>query len=111
MSDGIYCTRVCKDCGKVMQNVYHSKIRCPECAKERRYMLTRQYWDKHKADIRSTRKKSAKKAKTGEELDAEFRAECVAADKAGLSYGKYMLRKMQANKKPAGEATTSEHRK
>lgn len=32
-------------------------------------------------------------------------AEVRAAEKAGLSYGKYMLLKMQANKKPAGAPT------
>lgn len=28
-------TRVCKDCGKVMHNVYYSKLYCPECVKKR----------------------------------------------------------------------------
>lgn len=32
-------------------------------------------------------------------------AEVRAAEEAGLSYGKYMLLKMQANKKPAGAPT------
>lgn len=58
-----------------------------------------QWWTQHNEEIRSTRPKQDAPVKTAEERDIEFRADCRAADKAGLSYGQYMLQK---NKKPAG---------
>ena len=94
-----------------MHNVYQSKMYCPECAKKRHDMLTKQYWDRKKLEIRSKRQRQEspkKRIQTAEQRDIEFRADCRAADKLGISYGKYMLQKMQANKKPAGDATTSE---
>lgn len=30
-SNGRTYTRTCQDCGKVMQQVYQTKMRCPEC--------------------------------------------------------------------------------
>ena len=39
------------------------------------------------------------------EVPVRLHAEVRAAEEAGLSYGKYMLLKMQANKKPAGAPT------
>lgn len=52
------------------------------------------------------RKKLPPSAKrNAEERDAAFRADCRAADAAGLSYGKYMLLK---NKKPSGVTSTGE---
>ena len=32
-------TRICVDCGKVMQQVYQTKMRCPECAAQRKRLL------------------------------------------------------------------------
>lgn len=47
--------------------------------------------------------------RNAEKRDAEFRADCRAADAAGLSYGQYMLQK--ASKKPAGAATPTSRKK
>ena len=69
-------TRICEDCGKVIVNVYHAKRFCPECAEKR-----------HRA------RTAAQRIRNAEERDAAFRADCRAADAAGLSYGKYMLLK------------------
>lgn len=92
-------TRVCAMCGKVMHNVHASKMYCPECGVQRKKLLSAQWWARHNEEIRSTRPKQDAPVKTAEERDIEFRADCRAADKAGLSYGQYMLQK---NKKPAG---------
>ena len=95
-------TRVCKDCGKVMGNVHPSKQYCPECKEKRHKQQTAKWWKQKNEEIRTTRPKPVKYSKTAEERDIAFRADCRAADKLGISYGKYMLRKMQANKKLAG---------
>lgn len=34
-------TRICVDCGKVMQQVYQTKMRCPECAAQRKTAAAR----------------------------------------------------------------------
>lgn len=47
--------------------------------------------------------------RNAEKRDAEFRADCRAADAAGLSYGQYML--LKASKKPAGAATPTSRKK
>ena len=100
--------RICVDCGKVMHNVHPAKQYCPECKEKRRRMLTAQWWQRKNEEIRSTRKKAEspkKRIQNAEQRDIEFRADCRAADKLGISYGKYMLQKMQADKKPAGAGT------
>ena len=99
---GMAYTRVCVECGQVMHNVHPAKMYCPECKEKRHKMLTAKWWARKNEEIRSTRPKPTERPKTAEERDAEFRADCRAADEAGLSYGQYMLLKMQANKKPAG---------
>ena len=101
-------TRICEDCGKVMHNVYHAKRFCSECAEERRRARTAAWWASHSDEIRSLRPKeetAAQRIKNAEERDAAFRADCRAADAAGLSYGRYMLLK---NKKPSGVTSTGE---
>lgn len=89
-------TRVCEDCGKVMVNVYHAKQFCPECAEKRHRARTAAWWAKKKDEISSPYPKeetAAQRIRNAEERDAAFRADCRAADAAGLSYGKYMLLK------------------
>lgn len=46
-------TRICVDCGKVMQQVYQTKMRCPECAAQRKRLLHAQWQARHKEEIRS----------------------------------------------------------
>lgn len=101
-------TRVCKDCGKVMHNVYYSKLYCPECVKKRRDKQTAEWWAKRKTEIRTTYRRGESpeaRIRNAEKRDAEFRADCRAADDAWLSYGQYML--LKASKKPAGITSTS----
>lgn len=94
-------TRICKDCGKVMINVSNTKLYCPECAKKRHDEQTAAWWAKRNAEIRTPyqRKESPEarirnaEKRNAEKRDAEFRADCRAADAAGLSYGRYMLLK------------------
>lgn len=105
-------TRICKDCGKVMHNVYYSKLYCPECAQKRHDEHTAAWWAKRNAEIRTPypRKESPEaRIRNAEKRDAEFRADCRAADAAGLSYGQYML--LKAGKKPAGAATPTSQKK
>ena len=105
-------TRVCKDCGKVMHNVYYSKLYCPECVKKRHDKQTAAWWAKKKDEINSPYPKeetAAQRIRNAEERDAAFRADCRAADDAGLSYGQYML--LKASKKPAGITSTSGSKK
>lgn len=101
-------TRICKDCGKVMTNVSNTKLYCPECAKKRHDEQMAAWWAKRNAEIRAPyqRKESPEaRIRNAEKRDAEFRADCRAADAAGLSYGQYML--LKASKKPAGITSTS----
>lgn len=105
-------TRVCKDCGKVMHNVYYSKLYCPECAKKRHDEQTAAWLAKRNAEIRTPyqRKESSEaRIRNAEKRDAEFRADCRAADAAGLSYGQYML--LKASKKTAGITSTGGSRR
>lgn len=105
-------TRICKDCGKVMTNVANTKIYCPECAKKRHDQQTAAWRAKRNAQICTPyqRKESPKaRIRNAEKRDAEFRADCRAADAAGLSYGQYML--LKARKKPAGAATPTSRKK
>ena len=46
-------TRICVDCGKVMQQVYQTKMRCPECAAQRKRLLHAQWQARHKEEVRS----------------------------------------------------------
>ena len=92
MANGKTYTRICVDCGKVMHNVHRAKMRCPECAQKRHAYLTAQWLARKNAEIRSTRPKPKEPVKTAEERDIEFRADCRAADKAGLSYGQWRAR-------------------
>lgn len=102
---------VCVSCGKVMHDVRPAKQYCPECKEKWHKQLTAAWRAKKNKEIRSTRQRPEsrqKRIQTAEQRDIEFRADCRVADKLGISYGKYMLQKMQTNKKPAGETTTSE---
>lgn len=94
--------RICVTCGKVMHNVHPAKQYCPECKEKRHKQLTAQWWARKNEEIRSSKPKPVKPALTAEDRDIAFRADCRAADKLGISYGKYMLQKMQTSKKPAG---------
>ena len=101
-------TRIFEDRGKVMVNVYHAKRFCPECAEKSHRARTAAWWAKKKDEISSPYPKeetAAQRIRNAEERDAAFRADCRAADAAGLSYGKYMLLK---NKKPSGVTSTGE---
>lgn len=101
-------TRICEGCGKVMVNVYHAKRFCPACAEKRHRARTAAWWAKKKDEISSPYPKeetAAQRIRNAEERDAAFRADCRAADAAGLSYGRYMLLK---NKKPSGVTSTGE---
>lgn len=105
-------TRICKDCGKVMTNVSNTKIYCPECAQKRYDQQTAAWLAKRNAEIRTPyqrRERPESRIRNAEKRDAEFRADCRAADAAGLSYGQYMLQK--ASKKPAGAATPTSRKK
>lgn len=93
MSDFKTYTRICVDCGKVLNNVGRCAQRCPECGKKHANALSLE-WNRRRDEELQARRQ-------GLALHAEVRA----AEKAGLSYGKYMLQKMQANKKPAGAPT------
>lgn len=70
-------TRICKDCGKVMTNVSNTKLYCPECAKKRNAEIRTPYPREESPEAR---------IRNAEKRDAEFRADCRAADAAGLSY-------------------------
>ena len=102
-------TRICVDCGKVMQQVYQTKMRCPECAATRKRLLHAQWQAQHKEEIRSLTPRpssAASRLLQAEARDIAFRADVRAADAAGLSYGQYMARK--ASKEPAGGNDTDE---
>ncbi len=58
-------------------------------------------WDRRRNEELQARRQGLAAERSSLALHAEVRA----AEKAGLSYGKYMLLKMQANKKPAGAPT------
>ena len=99
MSRRLY-TRICTDCGKVMQNVGPNRKRCAECA--RRFDLTsRREQEKlhRKAESRHEREQRV------QERTRSLHADALAAKQAGTSYGKYMLAK---NKKPSGVTSTEE---
>lgn len=101
-------TRTCKDCGKVMHNVYYAKLYCPECAAQRKRANNAAWLAKRKTEIRAPYQRGKEspgaRIRNAEKRDAEFRADCRAADAAGLSYGQYML--LKASKKPAGITST-----
>ena len=100
MSDFKTYTRICVDCGKVLCNVGRSAQRCPECGKKHANAQSLE-WNRRQAEAAKAQRQglAAERSRTG--LHADVRA----AEKAGLSYGKYMLQKMQANKKPARAPT------
>ena len=58
-------------------------------------------WDRRRNEELQAKRQGLAAERSSLALHAEVRA----AEKAGLSYGKYMLQKMQANKKPAGAPT------
>ena len=96
MSDFKTYTRICVDCGKVLCNVGRSAQRCPECGKKHANAQSLE-WDRRQVE-------AAKARRQGLALHADVRA----AEKAGLSYGKYILQKMQADKKARRCANTDE---
>lgn len=98
------CTRACVDCGKTMHDIYPTKLRCPECASRHHKELSARWREKNR--IIGRRPESPKKrVQNAEQRDFDFRSDCRAADKLGISYGQYMLQKMQESKRPTGEAT------
>ena len=58
-------------------------------------------WDRRRNEELQAQRQGLAAERSSLALHADVRA----AEKAGLSYGKYMLQKMQANKKPAGAPT------
>ena len=58
-------------------------------------------WDRRRNEELQAQRQGLAAERSSHALHADVRA----AEKAGLSYGKYMLLKMQANKKPAGAPT------
>lgn len=100
MSDFKTYTRICVDCGKVLCNVGRSAQRCPECGKKHANAQSLE-WDRRRNEELQARRQGLAAERSSLALHAEVRA----AEEAGLSYGKYMLQKMQANKKPAGAPT------
>ena len=98
MSAALYVTRACEGCGVEMRSVYITKRYCPSCIAQRRRGSAAAYQARHSADIRSPYpqpESPAERWKNAEARDAAFRADCRAADAAGLSYGKYMLLKQK----------------
>ena len=84
--------KFCPECGQKQE----AKRFCPECAEKRHRARTAAWWAKKKDEISSPYPKeetAAQRIRNAEERDAAFRADCRAADAAGLSYGKYMLLK------------------
>ena len=82
-------TRICKDCGKVMTNVSNTKLYCPECAKKRHDEQTAAWWAKRNEQIRTPyqrRESPEARIRNAEKRDAEFRADCRAADAAGSRF-------------------------
>ena len=83
-------TRICVDCGMVMEQVGPTCKRCPTCAAKRSNLL--QNRQRAACAERVTRRKR-------EEQTAENRrqlhADALAARRAGMSYGKYMLQKLK----------------
>lgn len=100
MSDFKTYTRICVDCGKVLCTVGRSAQRCPECGKKHANAQSLE-WDRRRNEELQAQRQGLAAERSSLALHAEVRA----AEKAGLSYGKYMLLKMQANKKPAGAPT------
>ena len=100
MSDFKTYTRICVDCGKVLNNVGRSTQRCPECGKKHANALSLE-WDRRRSEEAQAQRQGLAAERSRIALHADVRA----AEAAGLSYGKYMLQKMQANKKPAGAGT------
>ena len=100
MSDFKTYTRICVDCGKVLCNVGRSAQRCPECGKKHANALSLEWSRRRDEELQAQRQGLA-----AERSSLALHADVRAAEKAGLSYGKYMLLKMQANKKPAGAPT------
>ena len=100
MSDFKTYTRICVDCGKVLCNVGRSAQRCPECGKKHANALSLE-WNRRRDEELQAQRQGLAAERSSFALHAEVRA----AEEAGLSYGKYMLQKMQANKKPAGAPT------
>ena len=99
MSRKLY-TRTCADCGKVVHNAGPNMQRCPECGKKHANAQSLE-WDRRRNEELQARRQGLAAERSSLALHAEVRA----AEKAGLSYGKYMLLKMQTNKKPAGAPT------
>lgn len=103
MSDFKTYTRICVDCGKVLCNVGRSAQRCPECGKKHANAQSLE-WDRRQAEAAKARRQGLAAERSSLALHADVRA----TEKAGLSYGKYMLLKMQADKKARRCANTDE---
>ena len=111
MSNTLYITRTCVDCGKVMRNVYHTKVRCPECGHQHHLDMCAAYRERKRAErMLHPAPKPAPKPIPKKPVPAvpvtTLADDIRAADKLGISYGKYMLLKMQANKKACPCANT-----
>ena len=101
MSDYKTYTRTCMDCGKLLTNVGRSTKRCLECAARHSRALSHE-WDTHHTEA----VRNAQQETRSEQSRLLLHTDVRAADKAGLSYGKYMLLKMQTNKRACPCANT-----
>ena len=87
-------TRTCVDCGRVMEQVGPTCKRCPACAAKHSNLLQNRQRAAY-AQRETCRRREAQTAENRRQLHDD----ALAARRAGMSYGKYMLTK---NKKPAG---------
>lgn len=93
MSRMLY-TRICKDCGKVMQNVAPNRQYCPECARKR---TNEQAWRHYHEEYAAMKRVSAKK--TVQQRYDEHVAEVGRLEALGGSYGKGRLKLWLAEQK------------
>ena len=90
-------TRVCIDCGLVMNNVGYSRKRCPACARKAKLMACAAYNAAHKEDMsipeprpdtipspETIRERAKARAAAS---DAAIRKVVLAASAAGVDYG------------------------
>lgn len=81
-------TRSCMDCGKMMHNVAPNRKRCPECVRRHDLVSRRAYeQNKQAQEIRLRREQRV------EARSRPLHTDALAATRAGVSYGKYMLTK------------------
>lgn len=96
MANNTCFTRVCIDCGLVMQNVGYGRKRCPACAREAKRSASAAYNEAHKKEWRAVPKppdsptpesiREHAKARAAAS-DAAIHKVVCAASAAGVSYG------------------------